>query len=146
MGQFWVLYSVPLICIFTPKPSHLDYCNYIGLKIKSCESNFILIFQEYFDYILFVCDLKKFFYFIYLFIWLLWVLVAAHRIFLVSVCMYSDAQLCLTLYDPMEYSPPGSSVHGISQARILERVAISFSRGSSWLRDRSCVSGVSCIL
>ena len=69
MGQFWVLYSVPLICIFTPKPSHLDYCNYIGLKIKSCESNFILIFQEYFDYILFVCDLKKFILF-YLFIYL----------------------------------------------------------------------------
>ena len=35
-------------------------------------------------------------------------------------------QLCLTLYDPMDYSPPGSSVHGISQAEILEWVAISF--------------------
>ena len=33
--------------------------------------------------------------------------------------------------DPMDCSPPGPSVHGISQARILERVAISFSRGSS---------------
>jgi len=40
----------------------------------------------------------------------------------------------------MECSPPGSSVHGISQARILEKVAISFSRGSSWLRDWTCVS------
>ena len=37
-----------------------------------------------------------------------------------------------TLCDPMAYSPPGSSVHGILQARILEWVAISFSRGSSW--------------
>ena len=36
-------------------------------------------------------------------------------------------QLCLTLCDPMECSPPGSSVHGILQARILEWVAISFS-------------------
>jgi len=36
-----------------------------------------------------------------------------------------------TLYDPMDYSPPGSSVHGILQARILEWGAISFSRGSS---------------
>ena len=35
----------------------------------------------------------------------------------------------------MDYSPPGSSVHGISQARILEWVAISFSRGSFWLKD-----------
>ena len=38
---------------------------------------------------------------------------------------------CLTLYDPMDYSPPGSSVHGIFQARILVWVAISFSRVSS---------------
>ena len=41
------------------------------------------------------------------------------------------AQLCLTLCDPVDCSPPGSSVHGILQARIVERVAISFSRGSS---------------
>ena len=39
---------------------------------------------------------------------------------------------CVSLFcDPMDYSPPGSSVHGIPQARILEWVAISFSRGSS---------------
>ena len=37
-------------------------------------------------------------------------------------------QLCPTLCDPMDYSPPGSSVHGFLQARILERVAISYSR------------------
>ena len=42
--------------------------------------------------------------------------------------------------DPMDCSPPGSSVHGISQARILEGVAMSFSRGSSWPRDRTCMS------
>ena len=41
------------------------------------------------------------------------------------------AQSCLTLCDPMECSLPGSSVHGIFQARVLEWVAISFSRGSS---------------
>ena len=45
------------------------------------------------------------------------------------------AQSCLTLCDPMDGSPPGSSVHGILQARILEWVAIPFSRGSSWPRD-----------
>ena len=39
------------------------------------------------------------------------------------------AQSCPTLYDPMDRSPPGSSVHGIFQARELEWVAISFSRG-----------------
>ena len=41
------------------------------------------------------------------------------------------AQSCHTLCDPMDCSPPGSYVHGIFQARILEWVAISFSRGSS---------------
>ena len=42
------------------------------------------------------------------------------------------AQSCPTLCDPVDCSPPGSSVHGILQARILEWVALSFSRGSSW--------------
>ena len=41
------------------------------------------------------------------------------------------AQSCPTLLDPVDCSPPGSSVHGVLQARILEWVAISFSRGSS---------------
>ena len=43
----------------------------------------------------------------------------------------SVAQLCLTLCNSMDCNPPGSSVHGILQARILEWVAVSFSRGSS---------------
>ena len=42
------------------------------------------------------------------------------------------AQSYLTLCDPMDYSPPGSSVHGILQTRILEWVALPFSRGSYW--------------
>ena len=48
------------------------------------------------------------------------------------------------LFDPMDCSPPGSSVHGILQARMLEWVAISFSRGSSQSRDQtqvSCIAG-----
>ena len=47
------------------------------------------------------------------------------------------AQLCSTLCDPMDYSPPGSSVHGILQARILKWVGILFSRVSSPLRDQT---------
>ena len=43
-------------------------------------------------------------------------------------------QSCPTLCDPMDWSPPGSSVQGLLQARILEWVAIPFSRGSSWPR------------
>ena len=46
-------------------------------------------------------------------------------------------QSCLTLFDPMGCSPPGSSVHGILQARILQWVAIPFSRGSSRSRNRT---------
>ena len=49
-------------------------------------------------------------------------------------------QACPTLCDPMDCSPPGSSVHGIFEARILERVAISFSRRASWPRDWTQVS------
>ena len=50
--------------------------------------------------------------------------------------------VCSTL-QPVDCNPPGSSVHGISQARILEWIAISYSRGSSQPRDRTLVSCVS---
>ena len=50
------------------------------------------------------------------------------------------AQPCLTLCGPMDCSPPGSSVHAISQVRILEWVAIFFSRGPSQPRDQTLVS------
>ena len=69
----------------------------------------------------------------------------------VRVCSYLKvksesevAQSCLTLCDCMDFSLPGSSLHGILQARVLEWVAISFSRGSSQPRDRtrvSCIPG-----
>ena len=49
------------------------------------------------------------------------------------------AQLCPTLCDPTDCSPPGSSVHGILQARMPEWVAISFSRGSSQPRDQTAL-------
>ena len=52
------------------------------------------------------------------------------------------AQSCPTLCNPMDCSLPGSSVHGISQARILKWVAISFFRGSSWPRDWTWVSSI----
>ena len=52
------------------------------------------------------------------------------------------AQLCLTLCDPMDCSLPGSSFHGIFQTKIVEWVAISFSRGSSQPKDRTQVSHI----
>ena len=54
-------------------------------------------------------------------------------------------QSCLTLWDPMDCGPPGSSVHGILQIRTLECVAMPSSRGSSRPRGRTCISSVSCI-
>ena len=59
-------------------------------------------------------------------------------------CWCSVAQSCPTLCNPMDCSPPGSSVHGIFQARILEWIAIPFSRRSSWPKGGTWVSGSAC--
>ena len=70
----------------------------------------------------------------------------SHKLFcngdclLICRCCYLVTKLCPILCDPMDCSPPGSSAHGICQARILEWVAISFCRGSSHSRDQICVS------
>ena len=59
--------------------------------------------------------------------------------------MYAkSSRSCPTLCDPMDRSLPGSSVHGILQARILEWVAMPSARGFSWPRDWTCISHVSC--
>ena len=52
---------------------------------------------------------------------------------------------CVLLCNPLDHSPLGSSVHGILQARILEWVAMPFSRGSSRPRDQTCDSYFSCV-
>ena len=64
---------------------------------------------------------------------------------LYTVCCAKSIQSCLTLCDPMDCSPPGSSVHGILLIRMLEWVAISSFRKSSQPRDWNCVSSDSCI-
>ena len=63
----------------------------------------------------------------------------AHATFICWRC-YLVVESCLTLCDPMDCSPPGSSVHDISHARILEWVAISSTRRSSQPRDWTCIS------
>ena len=66
-----------------------------------------------------------------------------------ALCLWKSlcacAQVHLTLGNPMDCSLSGSSVHGISQARILEWVAISSSRESSWSRHWTHISRISCI-
>ena len=65
--------------------------------------------------------------------------------YLSKMCMRAKSlQSCPTPCDPMDCSPPGSSVHGILQARILQCVAMPSFRGSSQSRDRTYVSCVSC--
>ena len=65
---------------------------------------------------------------------------------LVRACVHAKSlQSYLTLYNPMDCSSPGSSVHGMLQARILKWVAMPSFRGSSRPRDQTHVSYVSCI-
>ena len=68
---------------------------------------------------------------------------SGHGFVLMCVCA-KRLQSCLTFYDPMNCSLPGSSVHGILQARILQWAAMPSSRGSSGPSDRTRVSYVSC--
>ena len=61
-----------------------------------------------------------------------------------SYCYCLVSKSCPTLCNPVDYSPPGSSVYGVLQAKILEWVTILFSRGSSPPRDQtqiSCIAG-----
>ena len=65
----------------------------------------------------------------------------SHMLLCVCACVLSHVRLC----DPRDCGPPGSSVHGVLQARTLEWIAISYSREPSWPRDRIHISCVSCI-
>ena len=72
----------------------------------------------------------------------LFVLFLVMSLLFVCVCVLVT-QSCTALYHPMDYSLlPGSSVHGILQARILEWVAILFSRGFCWPRDQTQVANI----
>ena len=63
---------------------------------------------------------------------------------LFTLCVFSCTVVSDSFCNPMDCSPPGFSVHGILQARKLECVAITYSRGSSWTKDQTWVSCVSC--
>ena len=67
-------------------------------------------------------------------------------VFIRSLALHAKSlHLCPALCDPMDCNPPGSSVHEILQARILEWVAMPSSRGSSWPRDQTLFSYAFCI-
>ena len=64
----------------------------------------------------------------------------------VCVCLHMlSLQSCPSLYDPTDCSPPGSSVHGILQARILESLVMPSSKWSSQTRNQTCVSQIFCV-
>ena len=90
-------------------PHCFDYCSFVlSFEMRKCESSGFALFQDCFGY--------------------LWSL----EILYISIYMPAKSlQSCPTLYDAMYCSPPGSSVHGILQARILECVAMPSSRESS---------------
>ena len=75
-------------------------------------------------------------------VWLL-LMISGSVVLQVNEVKWSEvAQSCLTLCNPLDCSLPGSSVHGIFQARVLEWIAISFSRGSSQPRDSTPASHI----
>ena len=117
----WSIFS----CAFQPS---------VCLLWRNVYSGFMPIFK------LFVCFFFNVeLYELYIYIWdiyPLWAIVLKVKILV--------TQLCLTFCNPMDCIPLGSSIHGIFQARVLEWVAISFSRGSSQPRDWtwvSCIAG-----
>ena len=59
-----------------------------------------------------------------------------------NLCACMPAHSCMTLCDPLDRIPPGSSVHGVFQERLLELVVISYSRGYSWPRDGTCIFNI----
>ena len=113
---------VALICIFLVicDVEHLSMYPLATCMFLENNSNPLLIFSQFFSY---------------------WVL----QVLYIDRIKWSEVtQLCLTLCNPMDCNLPGSAVCGIFQARVLEWVAISFSKGSSWPRNRtqvSCIAG-----
>ena len=79
------------------------------------------------------------------FISLYWYSVTRIQVVLSELWCAQLLQLCLTLCSPIDCRPPACSIHGVFQARILEWDAMPSARASSWPRDQTCISCVSCI-
>ena len=91
-----------------------------------------------------VCVCMCVYIYIYIYIYI-WHTQAKQVVVVGDYCTVVSRSVVSDSLQYLDCSQPGPSVHGISQATILEWVAISFSRGSSWLRDQTCISCVACI-
>ena len=114
---------------------------------RSVPKNYLLIlfvawvFQEFSKPWIISSNINKRVFKIYI-----WILIFYGQLFCLLYYVYAKLlQLFLTLCDPIDCSAPNPSVHGILQARILEWIAMPFSRGSSQPRGKTCISYVSCI-
>ena len=128
----WGNYTVTLkFCsLIIPGDKHISFSFSLPTPSPRTQSKFLLSLGG-----------PKFTHYLKLFT-IFWILLL--RPFHVWVCICAQLhQPCLTLWHPMGCSPPGSSAHGIAQARILEWVAISSSRGSSQPRDQTHISCIS---
>ena len=162
MGSYSLIQGIFPIQVLNPGLLHL-FTIWATTRKALLYHNFSLFFEIHCSK---RCIIKFTILTIFIFIWLQCILVAAQRIFslgmqnrfscsmwtlvpcvCVCVCMHARTQSLshVQLFcDPMACRLPGSSVHGISQARILKRVAISFFRGSSGPRDQTLIFWFSC--
>ena len=129
---------------------HTDVHEICLLRELQCTCVYIYFMHTYIVFVVFICILYIYVYVciyrqhthicVYVYLYILWIYIYELMYLCVYVSVCSASKLCPTLCNPMDGSPPDSSVHGISQARVPERAAIAPSRGPSRSKDRSPVS------
>ena len=127
--------------------SAFSYYLYMSSNITLSEQSSLIIENIIFIVIIITC--KYFAYILLLYYFYYWFSISPTRVKTPKAEVLCNggglvAKSCLTHCDPMSCSPPGSSVHWVFQARILEWIAISFSKGSSQNKDQnlvSCIAG-----
>ena len=133
------------MCVFVPIACSLDYCSFIVLSevwegsfVQPCYFHSGLFWQ-------FCVPCISYYIYFKIFVLVLWKNIMGNLIVCMCVCVCVHTQSFLTLCNPMDCSPPGSTAHRIFQARILGQVTISYLRGSSQPKVWTHVSFVSCI-